>query len=84
MYTRTLEPPGSAFFLFGSRGTGKSTWVRSRFPEALVVNLLPSENTVRYEHDPSFLRAQVLARRTSDWIVLDEVQRVPKLLDGIS
>lgn len=56
MCTRALEPPGSAFFLFGPRGTGKSTWVRSRFPEALVVDSLASENTVRYEHDPSFLR----------------------------
>lgn len=83
MFTRTLEPPTSAFFLFGPRGTGKSTWIRARFPEALVVNLLTQENTVRYEHEPGLLRAQVLARPKSDWIVVDEVQRVPKLLDEV-
>lgn len=83
MYTRSLAPPTTAFFLFGPRGTGKSTWIRSRFPDALVVSLLSSENTVRYERDPGLLRAQVLARDTNDWIVLDEVQRVPKLLDEV-
>jgi len=83
MYTRTLPTPESAFFLFGPRGTGKSTWLRTRFEEALVVNLLTPENTVRYSRDPSLLRAQVLARSTTDWIVVDEVQRVPALLDEV-
>lgn len=83
MFTRTLTRPSNAFFLFGPRGTGKSTWTRSRLPDALVVNLLTHENTVRYEHEPGLLRAQVRARRTSDWVVVDEVQRVPKLLDEV-
>lgn len=81
MYTRTLEPPDRAFFLFGPRGTGKSTWLRSHFPSALVVNLLTQENLVRYEHDPGLLRAQVTALPKGEWVVIDEVQRVPKLLD---
>jgi predicted AAA+ superfamily ATPase len=83
MFTRTLDPPRRAFFLFGPRGTGKSTWIRSRFPGALVVNLLTQENTVRYAHEPGLLRAQVMARPKSDWIVVDEVQRVPRLLDEV-
>lgn len=83
MFTRALVPPKSAFFLFGPRGTGKSTWIRSRFPEALVVNLLTQENIVRYEHEPGLLRAQVLARPKGAWVVVDEVQRVPKLLDEV-
>lgn len=83
MYPRTLQPPSSAFFLFGPRGTGKSTWLRNNLPGALVVNLLQQENMVRYESQPELLRAQVLARPTSDWIVIDEVQRVPKLLNEV-
>jgi len=83
MFTRSLDPPRTAFFLFGPRGTGKSTWIRSRFDGALVVNLLPSENTVRYERDPGRFRAEVLARPRTDWIVVDEVQRVPRLLDEV-
>lgn len=83
MYARTLEPPRTSFFLFGPRGTGKSTWIRSRFHDALVVNLLPPENMVRYESDPSSFRHEVLARPKEGWVVVDEVQRVPKLLDEV-
>jgi predicted AAA+ superfamily ATPase len=83
MFTRSLHPPRTAFFLFGPRGTGKSTWIRSQFGGALTINLLPPDDTIRYERDPAQFRAEVLARPRSDWIVLDEVQRVPKLLDEV-
>lgn len=83
MLTRTLKPPRSAFFLFGPRGTGKSTWIRSLFRDALVVNLLTPESTLRYGREPALLRAEVLARPRTDWIVLDEVQRVPALMDEV-
>jgi predicted AAA+ superfamily ATPase len=82
-FTGSLAPPRSAFFLFGPRGTGKSTWIRSRYECALVFNLLLPENTLRYERDPSLFRAEVLARPQTDWIVVDEVQRVPRLLDEV-
>jgi predicted AAA+ superfamily ATPase len=83
MFTRSLSPPKTSFFLFGPRGTGKSTWIRSRFPDALVFNLLLPENVVLYERDPTLFRNQVLARSRDGWIVVDEVQRVPKLLDEV-
>jgi predicted AAA+ superfamily ATPase len=83
MFTRTLDPPRTAFFLFGPRGTGKSTWARSRFPGAHAVNLLPPETALRFERDPTQFRAEVLARPRNDWIVVDEVQRVPRLLDEV-
>jgi len=83
MFPRSLTPAAGSFFLFGPRGTGKSTWIRETFPDAFVVNLLPSGATVRYERDPALLRAEVLARPRSEWIVVDEVQRVPKLLDEV-
>jgi predicted AAA+ superfamily ATPase len=83
MFTRSIEPPRTSFFLFGPRGTGKSTWIRSRFPDAFVVNLLPPENTIRYEREPGHFRAEVLVQPRDRWIVVDEVQRVPKLLDEV-
>lgn len=83
MFTRSLNPPRASFFLFGPRGTGKSTWIRSRFDDPFVVNLLMAENTVRYAHDPTLFRAEVLARPKTDWVVIDEVQRVPRLLDEV-
>lgn len=83
MFTRSLKPPRGSFFLFGPRGTGKSTWIRSQFGEALVFNLLAPESVVLYERDPTQFRREVLARPREGWIVLDEVQRVPKLLDEV-
>jgi predicted AAA+ superfamily ATPase len=83
MFTRSLSPPRAAFFLFGPRGTGKSTWIRSRFAGAHVFDLLTPDNTVRYEREPALFRAEVLARAKTEWIVVDEVQRVPRLLDEV-
>lgn len=83
MFPRALRPPRASFFLFGPRGTGKSTWIRTHFERAYVVNLLPSDTMLRYERDPALFRAEVLARPTTEWIVVDEVQRVPKLLDEV-
>jgi predicted AAA+ superfamily ATPase len=83
MFTRSLSPPSRSFFLFGPRGTGKSTWIRAHFPDALVVDLLRAEHMVRYERDPTQFRSEVLARPKDGWIVLDEIQRVPGLLDEV-
>jgi predicted AAA+ superfamily ATPase len=83
MFTRTPNPPRAAFFLFGPRGTGKSTWVRERLGAALTVNLLEPETAIRLEREPELFRAQVLARRKSDWILVDEVQRLPRILDEV-
>ena len=83
MYTRFLEPPKSAFLLFGPRGTGKSTWIRNNFLGAHVINLLPPEQTLTYKKNPSQLRAEVLALSRDRWVFVDEVQRVPELLDEV-
>jgi uncharacterized protein len=83
MFPRSLQAPRSAFFLFGPRGTGKSTWIRSRFDDALVVNLLANDVMLRYERHPEEIRGEVLAQPRNRWIVLDEVQRVPRLLDEV-
>jgi len=83
MFTRSLARPASPFFLFGPRGTGKSTWIREVFDDAYVVNLLPADAMLRYERSPALFRAEVLARPARQWIVVDEVQRVPRLLDEV-
>ena len=48
MYPRLLDAPaggGQSFFLFGPRGTGKTTWLRRRFPNALYLDLLDTRCT---------------------------------------
>jgi predicted AAA+ superfamily ATPase len=83
MFPRRLSPPRTAFFLFGPRGTGKSTWLRRTLPDAHTVNLLPPATALRFERNPEMFRDEILAVSPDRWIVVDEVQRVPALLDEV-
>lgn len=80
---RFLEPPGRSFFLFGPRGTGKSTWLRQALPGALVVDLLRPEVFRGMTARPERLRERVLGAPEAGTVVLDEVQRAPGLLDVV-
>ncbi|HUH12300.1 MAG TPA: AAA family ATPase, partial [Longimicrobiales bacterium] len=81
---RFLDPPEASFFLFGPRGTGKTTWLRERVPDALWINLLDPEEYRAMGARPERLRELVLAAppRQRD-VVVDEVQRVPELLNVV-
>lgn len=87
MIGRTLSVSDErSFFLFGARGTGKSTFLRHHFEgkDALWVDLLLPEEEDRYARNPGLLAEQVAARPQPDgWVVIDEVQKVPKLLDVV-
>lgn len=76
---RFFEPPLGHFFLFGPRGTGKTTWLRQRFAGAVWVDLLDPGEERRYTARPERLR-EVVAGRPESTVVIDEVQRVPSLL----
>jgi len=77
---RFFESPEGSFFLFGPRGTGKSTWLRRKFPKALWIDLLDPELSRRLLARPSLLREMLDARPDTKDVVVDEVQRVPELL----
>ena len=82
MFHRALTPPQTkSFFLLGPRGTGKSSWVRARFPEAPYIDLLDSEIYAEMLANPKRLEAYV-AKQTKR-IVIDEIQRVPELLNEV-
>jgi predicted AAA+ superfamily ATPase len=83
MYTRLMTPPTRSFFLFGPRGTGKSTWLRQAFPGARWYDLLHSDVYLRLLADPAEFRREVEAVPSGTWIVIDEVQRVPALLNEV-
>jgi predicted AAA+ superfamily ATPase len=83
MYTRSLRPPTQAFFLFGPRGTGKSTWLSQVFGNAHTIDLLPFHNAAPYEKNPSLLLNEVLALPKEKWTLIDEVQKVPALLEEV-
>ena len=80
---RFFQPPRASFFLFGPRGTGKSTFLRQAFPDALWVDLLQPEVHQRFAARPERLRELVDGAPEADVVVLDEVQRVPVLLDVV-
>lgn len=80
---RLFTAPRGSFFLFGPRGTGKSTWLRQHFPEAVYVDLLDPEAYRLYAARPERLRELAEGNPQAHTLVVDEVQKVPALLDVV-
>ena len=82
-----LPAPGKeTFFLWGPRQTGKSTLLRTRYPRSRWLDLLRADEFRRYTANPEFLRQEIEAQRRpapEDQIVIDEIQKVPALLDEV-
>lgn len=77
------DHPQESLFLWGARQTGKTTLLRSRFPDALRFDLLKHEEAVAFIQDPVRFREQVRATPATRLVIIDEVQKVPALLDEI-
>ncbi|HEY5565756.1 MAG TPA: DUF4143 domain-containing protein [Gammaproteobacteria bacterium] len=82
-YRRSLNPPKDSFFLFGIRGVGKSTWARQRFPKAPRIDLLDEGVFQSYLRDPRRFADELRRCRRGTWVVVDEVQRLPSLLNEV-
>ncbi len=82
-YRRLLTPPKGSFFLFGVRGAGKSTWAREQFPNAHVVDLLDESRYQALLANPGLLAMELRSLPARRVVVLDEVQRVPALLNEV-
>lgn len=83
MYSRLIKPPeDKSFFLFGPRGTGKTTWVKSTFPDAIYLDLLEAELFNDLLANPGRLQ-NFIPKNFNKWIIIDEVQRIPELLNEI-
>ena len=80
---RFLQPPVRSFFLFGPRGTGKSTWLGQVFPEALRIDLLAPDVLRAYQARPERLRERISASAADSTVVIDEIQKAPQLLDVV-
>ena len=79
-------PPKQSAFLWGPRKTGKSTYLKERFPQSLVYNFLDTDLVLEFARRPALLRERLLAqddRVLRHPIILDEVQKVPDILDEI-
>jgi predicted AAA+ superfamily ATPase len=82
-YKRALKIPAHSFFLFGPRGTGKSTWLRDQFKPDLTIDLLKTETFLEMSTSPEKLRAYVEALPKNSRVVIDEIQRIPSLLNEV-
>jgi len=80
---RLLTPPRQSFFLFGPRGTGKSTWVRRHFSTALQVNLLDEGLYQELLARPAGFADRLRVAKRGSWVCVDEVQRIPGLLNEV-
>jgi len=82
-YERILKPIEHSFFLFGARGTGKSTWLKKHYSDALYIDLLDESRYQRYLADPSQFASEVRTVAEGSWVIVDEVQRLPSLLNEV-
>jgi uncharacterized protein len=80
---RLFTAPKESYFLFGPRGTGKSTWLRQNCPEAVYIDLLDQEVFRKYLAGPERLGDVISGSRQAQTVIVDEIQKVPKLLDEV-
>lgn len=80
---RKIVPPKGSYFLLGPRGTGKSIWLLHHYPNAIRVDLLMGEEERRFSSYPEKIRGIVESLKTGSILILDEIQRVPRLLPEI-
>jgi predicted AAA+ superfamily ATPase len=77
---RFFTPPEESFFLLGPRGTGKSTFIKERFPDAYYIDLLDPEMFRSFSAKPERLAEVVRGQGERKCFVIDEIQKVPELL----
>ena len=82
-YTRLLKAPSQSFFLLGIRGCGKSTWIKQNFKNAKIFDLLDESLYQSLLKDPSLFSGSLETLPKKSWVVLDEVQRLPNLLNEV-
>jgi uncharacterized protein len=83
MYQRALQLNDikKSFFLWGQRQTGKSSLLKAAYPQAPRIDLLRSEQFLEYSARPSLLRERFQNLPRGSRVIIDEVQKVPLLLD---
>ena len=85
MFKRLLTLPlnqQSSIFLFGPRGTGKTSWLKTNMPDALYIDLLDFATYNSLSANPGRLE-NLIPANYQNWVIIDEVQRVPELLNEV-
>lgn len=83
MFKRDVSfPNNTSFFLFGPRGTGKSSLIKKRYPNSTYIDLLESSNYTKLLAQPNKL-SEFLTKSPEVPAIIDEVQRVPNILNEV-
>jgi len=77
------ETSEDSLFLWGARQTGKSTLLETLFPNVRRYDLLKSEEFERLFRNPALLREELENADSRDLVIIDEVQKIPQLLDEV-
>jgi predicted AAA+ superfamily ATPase len=83
IFQRLLIPPKGSFFLFGPRGSGKTTWIQTRFSKAPSINLLDEGRYQTLLQNPAKFYEELSVHPSGSWVTVDEVQRLPNLLNEV-
>lgn len=83
MYPRFITPPSQSYFLFGPRGTGKSTWLKTHYPDAYWIDLLNPELLRFFAAGPERLIPILEEHPQQKIVIIDEVQKLPELLNVV-
>lgn len=84
MYKRLFKLPKDSFFLLGPRNTGKSTLLNTELPKNRIqIDLLNSETFLEFSRHPERLEEICKSKKNIDWIWIDEVQKIPMLLEEV-
>src|SRR5690348_10541718 len=85
MFNRILTLPlggQSSIFLFGPRGTGKTSYIKTHLPDAIYLDLLDFSTYSTLAANPNRLE-NFIPPHYAGWVVIDEVQRIPELLNEV-
>jgi len=77
------QTPDHSFFLWGPRQIGKSSVLRALYPGAFYRDLLMTDLYLRYLQRPGLLREELDRIEPGRFVIMDEIQRVPALLDEV-
>ena len=80
---RLREIEEDSLFLWGSRQTGKSTLLKALFPQARLYDLLKTDVRMAFQLRPALLREECEMLEEGELVIIDEVQKVPALLDEV-
>lgn len=83
MFERIYQIPSRSFFLFGPRGVGKSTWIRTKAQFDMTFDLLNRQTFLELQREPNLLAKKTGHLKPGNTVFIDEIQRLPELLDEV-